>query len=53
MPVEIRTGITEWASELSEQELRAVTRDDAHYETLRALGLKAYIIAPMGPRRET
>ena len=51
IPQVIRSGVTEWAPELSDEELQAAARDDAHFKTLRALGLKAYIIAPIPARQ--
>ena len=51
VPQVIRSGVTEWSPELSDDELRAVAVDDAHLTALRELGLKAYIIAPIQTRR--
>jgi len=50
VPQVIRSGLTEWSAELSDDALRAAARDDAHLAVLRELGLKAYIIAPIQTR---
>jgi len=50
IPQVIRSGMTEWSSDLSEQALRAAARDDGHLTALRQLGLKAFIIAPIQTR---
>lgn len=47
----IRSGRTEWSSDLSESGLRAVARDEVHLAALLDLGLKAYIIAPIHTRQ--
>lgn len=51
VPQVIRSGVTEWSADLSDEDLRAGARDDAHLGVLRELGLKAYIIVPIRTRR--
>lgn len=51
IPQVIRSGLTEWSAELSEEELRAGAVDEVHFSVLRELGLKAVIIAPIQTRR--
>ncbi|MFN2483910.1 MAG: PAS domain S-box protein [Candidatus Limnocylindria bacterium] len=43
----IRTGRPEFARSIPDSVLRAVARDDEHYELLRSLGLAAFMILPL------
>lgn len=42
-----RTGVAELASDISDDMLAAVARDEEHLETIRALGMRSVIIAPL------
>ncbi len=46
----LRTGRSEWMAEIPDEVIRANSSDDAHYQALKALGLKAYICVPMEAR---
>jgi signal transduction histidine kinase len=43
----LRTGVAEWAPDITEDALAAAARDSTHLEALRQLGLKSYIVAPI------
>ncbi|HEX6306984.1 MAG TPA: PAS domain S-box protein [Longimicrobiales bacterium] len=49
----IRTGQVELVSEISDEDLRAVARDDEHLRLIRELGLRSYVAAPLRVRDRT
>ena len=49
----IRTGRPELARAVSDEALRAASVDVRHYETLRALGVRSYVIAPLATHDRT
>jgi signal transduction histidine kinase/CHASE3 domain sensor protein len=49
----LRTGRPEFASEISDDILRAVSKDETHYRMLRDLGFRSYMSAPLSVRGRT
>ncbi len=52
IPGVLRTGVTEWRSDIADADLDSVARGPAHLVMLRELGVKSYIIAPIRARGE-
>lgn len=48
----LQSGQAEWASEITDDMLVEVARDDEHLRVLRELGLRSYICMPIKPRGE-
>ncbi|WP_169303210.1 SpoIIE family protein phosphatase [Acidothermus cellulolyticus] len=43
----LRDGVSRWAAEMSDDFLRATTRNEEHYQLVRALGYTSFITVPM------
>jgi signal transduction histidine kinase len=52
-PRVLRTGEPELVPDISDDVLRALARDEAHYQILRELGLRSYLCAPLVARGRT
>ncbi|HEX7174636.1 MAG TPA: PAS domain S-box protein [Pyrinomonadaceae bacterium] len=50
VPGVLRTGRPSFVADVTEEVLRSVTRDDAHRELLRQMGLKSYMTVPLVAR---
>lgn len=53
VPYVIRTGQAEFYDDVSDSVLELAARDDAHLDTLRALGMRSYICIPLKGRGRT
>jgi PAS domain S-box-containing protein len=53
IPRTLRTGATQLVAEVDEQDLRAVSQDEYHYQSLRELGFRAYLIVPISAHGRT
>jgi len=49
----LRTGRPEFASEITDDILRVVSKDETHYRMLRELGLRSYMSVPLSVRGRT
>lgn len=50
IPQVVRTGHSELVSQITDEFLTEIARDEAHLQILRTLGLKSYIITPVSIR---
>jgi signal transduction histidine kinase len=48
-----RTGRPEMVAEITESQMRALARDDEHFELLQSLEIRSYLIVPMVARGRT
>lgn len=53
VPQVLRTGVTEFFNEVPESVLKEAARDEEHLNTLRQLGLRAYLCVPLQARERT